>query len=93
MAGTEALQDYAAGAAPLIDDLPPRLIDTLTLIDTGSDFLTSTVYQTGSRTWDREIEASLAAIQHDPTDLFTGIPEEDQATITEQRRRNMPFPP
>ena len=92
LAGTEALRSYAAGSAPLIDDLPPRLIDTLTLIDTGSDFLTTTPYQTGARTWDREIEASLAEIQHDPIDLFTDLPQEARATITERRRRNMPFP-
>jgi spermidine synthase len=87
MAGSEALRDWSADAAPLVDDLPPRLIDTLTLIDTGSDFLTTTPYQTGSRTWDREINASLATIEHDPIDLLTGIPSESLETIADRRKQ------
>ncbi len=93
MAGSQALRAWSADAAPLVDDLPPRLIETLTLIDTGSDFLTTTPYQTGSRTWDREIEGSLAEIAHDPTDLLPGIPPELLPLIAERRRRLSPVQP
>jgi len=87
MAGTDALRAWSADASPLVDDLPPRLIETLTLIDTGSDFLTVTPYQTGARTWDREINGSLATIEHVPTDLLEGIPPESLSVIAQRQQQ------
>ncbi len=79
--GNAGLRSIAGDAPILTDDRPPRLRDTLTLVDTGSDFITS--YGAGSAhvVYDREIEALIAQALDAPDALFAGLDERERAGI------------
>jgi spermidine synthase len=86
LGGTAELIAYSAGFAPLVDDRPPRLVDTLTLIDTGSDFLMMGPMVNQHGTSEREIQASLRQLGA-PTPFFTGVPAETRAEVDALRAR------
>ncbi len=86
----EGLAAVAADGRILVDDLPPRLGDLLTLIDTGSDFLAKSPHQSAMSNYEREINGILFRHESPPGDFFDGITDEEHERITAIRARNAP---
>jgi len=84
------LAEIAADGEILVDDLPPRLSDLLTLIDTGSDFLDRSLAQHEYRNFEREINGLLVQHEKSPTVFFQGIPSSDLMRILSLRLAQAP---
>ena len=84
----DGMRALAEGAPAFIDDRPARLSRTITLVDTGSDFLARAP---GVRytTYDREIDALIAGALSPPGAAFTGVPAEAAAEIEARRARGV----
>ncbi len=83
--GADAMKKMAGNAATLVDDKPARLGETLTLIDTGSDFLTATPINKPDSDHQLAIGTTIFNHLQEPARYFTGLSKENTKRILAER--------
>ena len=84
--GADAMKKMAGNAAVLVDDKPARLGETLTLIDTGSDFLTTMPINKPDADHQLAIGTTIFNHLQAPSRYFTGLSKENTKRILAERK-------
>ena len=84
-----AMKKMAGGAEVLVDDKPARLGETLTLIDTGSDFLTASPINKPNADHQLAIGTTIFDHLQPPSRYFTGLTAADTKKILAERAEKL----
>ena len=84
-----AMKQMAGEAEVLVDDLPARLGETLTLIDTGSDFLSAKPINKPDANHQLAIGTTIFNHLQPPSHYFTGLTAADTKKILKERQEKL----